>query len=146
MYTKPKYSILEMIRWTMKDTIIFFFLSLIPVLLYEILDYKWLHLPWLPIALIGTAVAFVVGFQNNAAYGRIWEARKIWGGIVNTSRSWGILVNDYITNDFAELKASDEEISSIKKTLIYRHIAWMTALRYAMRTKKSWEVFFRLQN
>lgn len=143
MYTKIKYSRLDMLKWTSHDTLKFIVLALIPVILYEVFDYKWLHLPWLPIALIGTAVAFVIGFQNNAAYGRIWEARKIWGGIVNTSRAWGIMVNDFITNEFTEKKATDEELKQIKKELIYRHIGWMTALRHAMRAKKPWEEFLK---
>ncbi|MEO1448637.1 MAG: bestrophin family ion channel [Bacteroidota bacterium] len=46
---------------------------------YEIFDLSWLRIPWLPLAVIGTAVAFYVGFKNNSAYGRMWEARKIWG-------------------------------------------------------------------
>jgi putative membrane protein len=143
MHTKIKYTHLEMIKWTSHDIIKFMVMALIPVILYEAFDLKWLHLPWLPIALIGTAVAFVVGFQNNAAYGRIWEARKIWGGIVNASRSWGIIVSDFITNDFAEINASEEEIKQIKKELIYRHIAWMTSLRHAMRAPKPWEHFLK---
>lgn len=143
MYTKIKFSPLDMAKWTKYETIKFLILALIPVVLYEVFDLKWLHLPWLPIALIGTAVAFVVGFQNNAAYDRIWEARKIWGGIVNASRSWGIMVNDYITNEFSEEKASEETLKQIKKELIYRHIAWMTALRHAMRAAKPWEHFLK---
>jgi len=143
MYTKPKFSPMAMIKWTSHDIFKFLILALIPVILYEIFDLKWLHLPWLPIALIGTAVAFVVGFQNNAAYDRIWEARKIWGGIVNASRSWGIQINDYITNEFATEKATDEELQKIRKELIYRHIAWMTALRHAMRASKPWEEFLK---
>ena len=71
-----------MLKWTSLDTLKFIVLALIPVILYEVFDYKWLHLPWLPIALIGTAVAFIIGFKNNASYERLWEARKIWGGIV----------------------------------------------------------------
>jgi len=145
MYTKSKYSPMEMIKWTSHDIIKFFILALIPVVLYEVFDLKWLHLPWLPIALIGTAVAFVIGFQNNASYDRIWEARKIWGGIVNASRSWGILVNDFITNEFATEKASEEELKQLKKTLIYRHIAWMTSLRHAMRASKPWEHFLHFK-
>ena len=133
MFTRITYSHFQMARWTQVETFKFLILALIPVILYEVFDLKWLHLPWLPIALIGTAVAFVVGFQNNASYDRIWEARKIWGGIVNASRAWGILVNDYITNEFADEKASKEEIQQIKKELIYRHIGWLTSLRYAIR-------------
>ena len=132
MFTRITYSHFQMARWTQVETFKFLILALIPVILYEVFDLKWLHLPWLPIALIGTAVAFVVGFQNNASYDRIWEARKIWGGIVNASRAWGILVNDYITNEFADEKASKEEIQQIKKELIYRHIGWLTSLRYAI--------------
>ena len=143
MYIKNKYPPLAMAKWTRFETFYFIILAIIPVILYEVFDLKWLHLPWLPIALIGTAVAFVVGFQNNASYDRIWEARKIWGGIVNGSRSWGIMVNDYITNDFTEKKASKDEIKQIKKELVYRHIAWLTSLRYSLRAPKPWEDFLK---
>ena len=39
--------------------------------LFDILDWKWLHLPWLPIGLLGTEVAFIQGFNNNASYDRL---------------------------------------------------------------------------
>lgn len=145
MYTKAKYSHLDMLKWTRHDSLKFIFMAFIPVILYVTFDLKWLHLPWLPIALIGTAVAFVVGFQNNAAYDRIWEARKIWGGITNASRAWAIMVNDYITNDFADEDASMEELKAIRKELIYRHIGWITSLRYAMRAPKPWEEFLTIK-
>lgn len=103
-------------------------------------DFKWLQVPLAPVALVGTAVAFLVGFQNNAAYDRIWEARKIWGGIVNTSRSLIITVKDsfYIDNPGAK-QDENETIRIITK----RHIAWLTALRYSMRTKKPWEAEYQ---
>jgi putative membrane protein len=81
----------------------------------------------------------MVGFQNNAAYDRIWEARKIWGGIVNTSRTWGMKVQEMINNQYASSPVELEDLKKEKKKLIYRHIAWMTALRYAMRQRKPWE-------
>ena len=143
MYTKRNYSLKNMVTWTMYETMGFILLAVIPVVLYDVLGLGWLYLPWLPIALIGTAVAFIISFQNNAAYGRIWEARKIWGGIVNTSRSWSIMVHDFITNKFADEKVSEDELKAIKKELIYRHIAWMSALRKAMREPRPWEHFFK---
>ena len=36
-----------------------------------------IYIAWTPVSVIGTAVAFYVGFKNNNAYGRLWEARKI---------------------------------------------------------------------
>ena len=139
MYTKQKYSAKSMLWWTRHDTSVLIVIALIPVIVYEVLDQKWLHLPWLPIAVVGTAVAFIISFQNTASYDRVWEARKIWGGIVNTSRSWGIVVNDFITNDFAEDQASERALGGIREALIFRHIAWLTALRHAMRQPRPWE-------
>jgi len=64
---------------------------------------------------------------------------KIYGGIVNASRLLATMVNDFITNEHAEEKRSNADFFSIKKTIILRHIAWMTALRHALRSKKEWE-------
>lgn len=96
-------------------------------------------IPWLPVSVIGTAVAFYVGFKNNQAYDRMWEARKIWGGIVNDSRAWGMMVDGYITNQFREKSADQSEIQQIKKRLIYRHIAWLYAHRSQLLIATPWE-------
>ena len=128
-----------MFLWSIGETLIFLTYAGLITFLYEILDFTFLDVPWTPVALIGTAVAFMVGFQNNAAYDRIWEARKIWGGIVNTSRTWGMKVQEMINNQYASSTVELEDLKKEKKKLIYRHIAWMTALRYAMRQRKPWE-------
>ena len=139
MYTKKVFGALDMARWTRFETLRFLVISVLFVIAYDVLGLEWLKFPWTPIALIGTAAAFVIGFQNNSAYGRIWEARKIWGGIVNTSRTFGMFVQDMVTNEHADRPATQEELHYEIKTLTYRHIAWMTALRHAMRQSKPWE-------
>jgi len=96
-------------------------------------------IPWLPVSVVGTAVAFYVGFKNNQAYDRMWEARKIWGGIVNESRSWGMFVDGFISNLFEKDKSSSQEIYAIKKRLIYRHIAWLYAHRNQLLVPTEWE-------
>ncbi|MDN3642857.1 bestrophin family ion channel [Lutimonas halocynthiae] len=139
MHIKKNYSTFEMAWWTRFDTLIFLLIIMGWVSVYYIFDLGWLKIPWTPIGLIGTAVAFVIGFQNNASYDRIWEARKIWGGIVNTSRTFATFIQDMIDNENCDQPISSEEIKKEIKTLTYRHIAWMTALRYAMRVSKPWE-------
>ncbi|MFY0674766.1 MAG: hypothetical protein JXQ87_15315 [Bacteroidia bacterium] len=139
MYTKKVYKVQDMFLWTRYETLLFLLIGLVVVSVYFFLDIQWLKIPWTPLALIGTAVAFVIGFQNNSAYGRIWEARKIWGGIVNTSRTFGMFTQDMVTNEYAEKKVSEEQLNDEVKTLTYRHIGWMTALRHAMRASKPWE-------
>ncbi|MEX0360821.1 MAG: bestrophin family protein [Allomuricauda sp.] len=115
-------------------------IATVPTTFYAVLDWKFLNLPWLPIALVGSALAFIVGFKNNASYDRLWEARKVWGGIVNTSRSFTMMVNDFIVNQKKENGLSEKELFKIRKNIIMRHIAWMTSLRHALRKPKSWEM------
>ncbi len=122
---------------------LFIILSTIPVFLFDIVGLKWLHLPWLPLGVLGTAISFLVSFKNNASYDRLWEARKIWGGIVNSSRSWTIMVKDFITTDHAKNEVTDIHLNKIHKELVHRHIAWLTALRYQLRKDKPWETHLK---
>ena len=100
MYTFRRFDKRRLFLWTVKDLVLFAIVSSIPVTLFYFLDLRWLTIPSLPISLLGTAVAFNVGFKNNNAYDRAWEARKIYGGIVNSSRTLGIMTLDFITNIF----------------------------------------------
>jgi ion channel-forming bestrophin family protein len=146
MHAGNHYSVKEVITWTRRDIYKLLFLAAIPTVLYQVFNLKWMVLPWLPIALIGTAVAFVVGFKNNASYDRLWEARRIWGSIVNYSRSWAILARDYISNSHATNKTSAEELKAFHLTLYKRHFAWLTALRYQLREAKQWEAVYKVHN
>lgn len=140
MYIYKVFPISGMINWTRKYILLFIVISAVPVFLFDCLEWKWLHLPWLPIGLLGTAVAFIQGFKNNASYDRLWEARKIWGGIVNASRTWTIMIKDFINNNHTENTCSKEQLHSIHKEFVHRHVAWLTALRYQLRQPKIWEV------
>ena len=113
--------------------------STIPVLVFEFTDLHWLVVPWLPISLVGTAVAFYLGFKNNSSYDRLWEARKIWGAIINTSRSWGSYVKGFITEQYVDKPVSESELHTVKKRLIYRHIAWLYTLRNQLLEVAPWE-------
>ena len=139
MYTKKVFKARDMAVWTRYETFLFIFYVSVIVSLYYFFDLIWLKIPWTPLALIGTAVAFVIGFQNNSAYGRIWEARKIWGGITNVSRTFGMYVQDMVTNEYSNETVRKEDLKNEVKALVYRHIAWMTALRHAMRESRPWE-------
>ena len=127
-------------KWTRRDIYIFIIIGAIPVFMFKGLGLYWLHLPWLPIGVVGTAVAFIVSFKNNASYDRLWEARKIYGGIVNSSRSFTLMLNDFISNERAKNPLAEGELFAIKKEMVMRHVAWMTSLRHALRQHKPWEV------
>ena len=106
--------------------------------IYEFAGWEWMHVPWLPLSVIGTAVAFYIGFKNNQAYDRLWEARKIWGAIVNSSRAWGSTIKGFVSSQFAD-QYNEAEINGFHQTLIYRHIAWLYTLRSQLLVPTSWE-------
>ncbi|MGB5943261.1 MAG: bestrophin family ion channel [Leeuwenhoekiella sp.] len=109
------------------------------VALHEYSNLRWLNIPWLPLSVMGTAVAFYVGFKNNSAYDRMWEARKIWGAIVNSSRAWGSGVKAFINNTHASDKVDGAALKEIHRRLIYRHIAWLYSLRLQLLEVVQWE-------
>nr|WP_295924013.1 bestrophin family ion channel [uncultured Dyadobacter sp.] len=40
-----------------------------------------------PFTIFGIALALFLGFRNNASYDRFWEGRKLWGALLNDTRS-----------------------------------------------------------
>ncbi|MGB0402491.1 MAG: bestrophin family protein [Salibacteraceae bacterium] len=139
MYTQRRFPFKSLITWTKRELLFFTIIAIVFTVLYELLGIKWLQVPLTPVGLVGTAVAFMIGFQNNAAYDRIWEARKIWGGIVNNSRSLIITVRDSF---YLHKPEDNSDETQTLKEITNRHIAWLTTLRFAMRTKKPWEASY----
>lgn len=128
-----------LISWTGMHLIWLSVWAVIAVSLYRFTGWRWMAMPWLPLSIVATAVAFYVGFKNNSAYDRMWESRKIWGAITNDSRTWGICVKAYLSNLFTEQKYSDKELYEMKRGLIIRHIAWLYQLRNQLLAVAPWE-------
>jgi putative membrane protein len=102
--------------------------------LYYFTDWKLITIPILPLSLIGTAVAFYVGFKNNQSYDRIWEARQIWGAIVNNSRKLAVMIKNFSSKGFEQ----DVDLA-LRKQIIYRHIAYLYQLREQLLRPAQWE-------
>lgn len=109
------------------------------LLAYDIIvTYLYVGLGWqrvsvdnLPLPLLGSAIALIVTFRNNASYDRWWEARTLWGAVVNNSRSFarGLIA---MTSDPA-----------LQARLIRHQIAYALALRCHLLRKPSWDVLER---
>lgn len=139
MYVRRQFDLLFMYLFSWRLILWSIFTGSIAYLTYDYWGWKWVAIPWLPVSLIGTAVAFYVGFKNNQSYERSWEARKIWGGITNLSRGFGSAIRAFVTGHYSDKKYSKEEVDKIVQTLIYRHIAWLYALKHSMRQRTQWE-------
>ncbi len=126
MYTGKEFTFDLLWHFARKNLFRTMIVSTIAVILYQILGFTFVAIPFLPVGTIGTAVAFYVGFKNNQAYDRLWEARKLWGGFTNTSRNFS-----------AQLIALVEDKTMVKE-LLYRHIAYLNVLRLQLRKTIPW--------
>jgi putative membrane protein len=127
MLLRDKLSFVQVFRLTWRlDLLILFFCTLA-----YLVDTYWLkrHVA-IPVTLstvMGTAIAFFIGFNNNQAYGRWWEGRKIWGQLVNDSRSWARSLLS-----FCDQRASDEA-PHVARRMVFRHIGFLYALKASLR-------------
>lgn len=98
-----------------------------------------ISLPWSIAAILGSALAIFIAFRNQSSYGRWWEARTIWGGIINNSR---IIARQIISNvdtaiEIGKIKKVDGEKYKIE--ILYRQIAFANALRLHLRKESNYD-------
>lgn len=115
------------IFYILKKTKLEFLYTLVIALAVSIITYKFdFAIPDMPInvpAFLGTAISVLLSFKISQSYDRWWEARKIWGTIVNESRTFTLQLQSFITpgNDL------------VIKQLAFRHIAWCFSLGQSLR-------------
>lgn len=115
-------------RWRL---IAYFLIAEIAYTLHHTLGMDWILLPVVPVTILGGALAIFLGFRNSSAYDRWWEARKVWGGIVNDSRSFTVFVLEFFTAN----SGAESEMSEMQKRLVYRHLGWIYILKNQLRKK-----------
>jgi putative membrane protein len=102
--------------------------SLAIVILYQNFHVTRISIPIAVPALLGTIISLLLAFRSNQAYDRWWEARIIWGAIVNDSRTIARQIVSFVDNPYGL-----PEIEQFKKRFIRRQIAWCNALSQSLR-------------
>lgn len=105
------------------DLVYVLVVSLIVQLITELYKHKLPEIPLTIPTFIGTAISILLSFKLNQSYDRWWEARKVWGSIVNDSRSLVIQLRTFIADDKEPL---------IRKIAL-RQIAWCYSLGQSLR-------------
>ena len=91
------------------------------------------------IGLIATVVGIFIVFRFNEAYQRWWEARILWGCLVNESRTFAREVITLLTPERVPNTGSKDEAAKLHTELVYRHLAYCNALRLSLRGQESWD-------
>lgn len=90
------------------------------------------------VGLLVTSLSIFLVFRVNESYARWWEARMLWGQLVNASRAFARQVTTLIRDE----KNDDEnqsELQDIQESLVYRQIAFVNALRLSLRGEETWD-------
>lgn len=101
--------------------------------IHYVAEYLTPYLPAMPLTIatfLGTAISVLLSFKMSQSYDRWWEARKIWGAIVNDSRSFILQLQAFLKNP---------ALAPQIKTMAYRQIAWNYALGRTLRGQQPLE-------
>ena len=112
------------IKWDI--LIVSIFSSVIYLLSKYLID---LNIPISIGTFLGTAIALLLSFKLSQSYDRWWEARKIWGSIVNDSRTFVIQLKWFA-------KKGGEDLTD---AMAFRQIAWCYSLAQNLRRESATE-------
>jgi ion channel-forming bestrophin family protein len=123
-------------------TIIVTAISIVLTVVYEEVPQLHYSLTPTPFTLVGLPLGIFLGFRNNTAYDRFWEGRKLWGGLVNTSRSLTRQILTLIEPVRAEEAGPETtaELERFESECIHLVIGFVHALRHHLRDSSPFEV------
>lgn len=90
------------------------------------------HLPEVPLhvpTILGTAISLMLAFNLSQSYDRWWEARKIWGAIVNDSRSLILQLKGFLRHH----PDHPQRVEDSLRRIAFRQIVWCYSLGQTLR-------------
>ena len=125
MYTRPAITSSKLVIHIAKRVLFFTCYSVVIYFLYYNFERHRLAIPMSIEAILGTAISILLGFRTSAAYDRWWEARIIWGSIINESRT-------LIRQALGFISSSSSKENDVRQLVKYQ-IAWCYALTSKLR-------------
>jgi putative membrane protein len=108
-----------------------FLLSVVSILIdREQHALRFIQIPEMAVSVLGAALGILLGFRTSAAYGRWWEARTLWGAMVNNSRS--------LARQAISFTDEDAGLAPFARRLVMKQIAFVHATRCALRRQEPW--------
>ena len=115
--------VMLMLLWRMRyDLLLLAIIS--SLILSDTVPTNWQHSGSV-VSIMGITVSIFIGFRNTQAIGRWWEARQLWGSIVNHSRNW----SDLLTS----LLSEEHLMSAHGRNLVRYQVAMVWQLNFQLR-------------
>jgi ion channel-forming bestrophin family protein len=133
MIVRKFLSIRKIIRFTWKKVLLILFVATLVTVSYIEFEHDDISFSTVPLSILGVALAILLGFRNNSAYDRWWEARRIWGSLVNDSRTLARQVLTFFISKSDSGTTESKSFSDFRKEIIYRQIAFVYAVKNHLR-------------
>ena len=133
MHLGRKYTFAQFVRWTGWEAVYLIGWSLIITAFLQVSQWNFLTVPAPVLAIIGSALAIIIGFKNAQCYARFNEALVLAGQLISNSLILANRLKSYVGKPGVAHSGDD------LRALYYRHLAWLTALRFNLRERKPWE-------
>ncbi|MDO1449330.1 bestrophin family ion channel [Rhodocytophaga aerolata] len=102
--------------------------AIVVAVVYNTFHFTRISIPISVPAIMGTILSLLLAFRSNQAYDRWWEARTLWGAIVNDSRTLARQVLAFVEDPY---QAS--EVEYFRERFIKRQVAWAYSLGQSLR-------------
>lgn len=135
MHIGRRYKINDFLAWTRWETGWIIAWSLLATLFLQITGWSFLTVPGPILTIVASALAISLAFKNQQCYARFNDGLILSGQVSTASL---VLANRLMTM----IGNRDDAPESGLKEIYYRHFAWLTALRFYLREKRSWENTF----
>lgn len=126
MHVGRSYRLLDFAWWTRRSALYMAVLSVVAVLAYSLPPFAGFAVPWPIVLVLGTTVSLVSGFKNAQVLARASEALAAFSTVAATSRMLAGVATAALPPETA-------------RAIVYRHLSWLTALRFALRAPRPWE-------
>jgi putative membrane protein len=133
MHLGRKYSFPQFIGWTGWEAVLMIAWSALVTAFLQLSPWGYLTIPGPVLTIVGSALAIILGFKNAQCYARYNEALTLSGQLISNSLILANRLKSMLGN--IEAVRSGDEL----KPIFYRHLAWLTALRFLLRAGKPWE-------
>ncbi|MBX7183202.1 MAG: hydrogenase [Bacteroidia bacterium] len=138
MILKRNFNPIKVVQYVWAE-LVFSILMAFSVFILQRFEWSFPILPFSVAAILGSALAIFIAFRNNSSYSRWWEARTLWGGIVNSSRVLARLVITFTDSHSNQAQFNQSRSENFKKEMVYALIAWVHALRLHLRRQTNWD-------
>ena len=140
MHIGRRYKITDFLVWTRWEAGYLIAWSLFATLFLQVSHWNFLTIPAPILTIVGSALAIILAFKNQQCYARFNDALALSGQLTTHS----LILANRLTSTVGNLDAAQS--GPRLKEMFYRHFAWLTALRFFLRERKTWENTFEPGN